>query len=219
MSKKKHAYKTKKQKLVREDELAPGIAAGLTQGLPAEEALRAHPVTGRPGVETIRHMTEDKKVHGMRVPVPHFVGKNASTGFVRESMGRKMGDVQMQFTPEVMRAMREGSLCLRCLEPQSYPFEDSHLPGCEGVLLHGPRYMKDRQILDIAMEFEGEVHVGPSKPMQEMLDAQDERMEKRRFIDRVLQGGQGRIPKAWLTDATLLESLTTEEIKALRRLI
>lgn len=215
---KRRGYKTKKQKLVREDELAPGIAAGLTQGIPKEEALRAHPTQGRPGVETIRHMTEDHNVSGMRVPVPHFIGKDASTGFVRESMGRRMGDVQLQFTPEVMRALQAGMICLRCLEPQRIPFEDSHLPGCEGVLIHGPRYMHDRQILDIAMEFEGEVHVGPSKPMQEILDAQDERMEKRKFITRVLEGGQGKIPKAWLTDATLLDGLSTEEIHALRRL-
>jgi hypothetical protein len=62
------------------------------------------------------------------------------------------------------------------------------------------------------MEFEGEKHIGPSLPVTEYLAEQDERIEKRKFVKRVLDGGQGKIPKQWLADATLLEGMSPDDV-------
>jgi hypothetical protein len=82
-----------------------------------------------------------------------------------------------------------------------------------------PRYcpvcgysVADRQVMDMAMEFEGERHLGPSKPIAEYMEEQELRVEKRKFIRQVLDGGQGKVPKEWLTDKELLEDLTPQEM-------
>jgi hypothetical protein len=206
----------KKPQLVNPDDLHPNMAPGLTQGVPRDEALAMFPAKGTDGVTALQHLTRDEPMEGLRgVPRPHFRAEDADTGFLRVSGDRTLRDAAMFYTHEMMNALRAGMVCLRCLEPQSHSFADDHIEGCEGVLIHGPRYMRDRQILDIAMEFEGNKHLGPSKPMQELLDEQDERVEKRRFIKGILDGGQGRIPKEWLRDATLMDGLSPDDVRAL----
>ena len=66
--------------------------------------------------------------------------------------------------------------------------------------------VKDRQIMDIAMEFEGERQLGPSKPIGEYLQEQEARKEKRKFAKRAIAYGGMKIPKEWERDATLLGS-------------
>lgn len=146
---------------------------------------------------------------------PRFHAENVDTGLVRESLGRKFMDAEIVYPEEVRRAILAGMICLKCQEPQELPFEDSHIDGCEGVLVRGKHYMRDWQIIDCAHEMEGEKHLGPAKPMREFLDQQDARLEKRKFIKRVLDGGRGRIPSSWLRDATLMEGLDVEDRKAL----
>lgn len=193
-------------------ELHPSLRAGLTQGASAEEAQQhLGAVANHDGRDIVKYMREEQQSSTARVPTPRFAGSDSSTGFVRQSLDRKMGDALLTFPPEVIRAIQSGMICLRCLEPQSWAFEDAHLEGCEGVLIHGPHYMKDRQVMDFAMEFEGDKHIGPSKPMSELAEEQDARVEKRLFIKRVADGGQGHIPKDWLKDATLLEGLAPAE--------
>lgn len=208
----------RKQRLDR-TRLAARVAEGITES-PEEErhAQSVHAANKTPsGVEMLRRWEAEQKSVG-RVPAPKFHAENNHTGFVRQRPdGTKLADATLNFPPEVLQAIQSGMICLRCLEPQTTPFQDLHIEGCEGVLLHGERYMRDRQVIDFAMEFEGERHLGPSRPMQEFLDAQDERVEKRKFLKRVLDGGQGRIPKAWLADATLLEGLSDDDRLALSR--
>lgn len=209
-----------KQARIDPSRLAPGVAAGLAQGREEIEAAdQAFAESGRmpSGVEMLRRWEAERGKVG-RVPTPKFIAQNTSTGFIRQRPdGSKVADAVLTFEPSTMRAMREGMICMRCLEPQPHTFADEHIEGCEGVQLHGPNYMKDRQIIDLAMEFEGEKHIGPSKPMQEFLDAQDERVEKREFVMRVLNGGQGRIPKEWLQDKELMDGLHPSDQLALIR--
>lgn len=127
---------------------------------------------------------------------------------VEEATGRIMRDASLRFNEETRNAIKAGNICLRCLEPQPTSFPDT----CD--LCGYP--MRERQILDVAMEFEGEVHLGPTKPLREFADAQSERLEKRKFIKRILDGGQGNVPKAWLHDAVLMEGLDPEDRRALR---
>lgn len=165
---------------------APLVAAGLTEGLTAEEADEALPKNlDAAGVEVIRHMREGPKTG--RVPTPRFVVRDDvnSDMVTTFSDGRHFRDTERIFPPDVLSAIRQGMICLRCLEPQPWSFADEHLPGCEGVSLHGAHYMKDRQILDLAMEMEGEVHLGPSKPISEYLLEQDLRHEERKFRARL----------------------------------
>lgn len=198
-------------------EIHPSMRAGLTQGASAEEAQQElGPVANTDGGDIVKYMREQKEATG-RVPVPRFIGSDSSTGFVRESHDRRMGDAVLTFPREVISAIQSGMICMKCLEPQATAFGDEHIEGCEGVLLHGPHYMRDRQIMDFAMEFEGDKHIGPSKPMSELAEEQDARVEKRLFIKRVAEGGQGRIPKEWLADATLLEGLTPAEQREIIR--
>jgi hypothetical protein len=168
---KRHVHK------VNPDDLHPSIAAGLTQGASAEEAQqhlgKITPV--KDGADIARELARTPTVDGSRVPLPRFTATTTDTGFVRESHDRRLADATLTFPPETFGALRAGMICLKCLEPQEHSFEDYHLEGCEGVALHGPTYMKDRQIMDLAMEFEGEKHIGPSKPMSEYLAEQDKR--------------------------------------------
>lgn len=201
-------------------ELMPRVAAGLAQGREeieaSDEDYRNSPHAPS-GVEMLRRWeSENGKTN--RVPTPKFIAQNKATGFVRQRPdGTRLADTVLAFPSDVLRSIKEGMICLRCLEPQTHSFADQHIEGCEGVMLHGPSYMKDRQIMDIAMEFEGDKHFGPSKPMTELLDEQEERLEKRKFVKRVLDGGQGRIPREWMQDATLLEGLSDDDKLALAR--
>jgi hypothetical protein len=197
------AYKTRKQKLIREDEVSPFIAKGLTQGVPAEEALEHFKPVGAPGIELARNLGAEQ-TYVNRVPTPRFVAAENPDALIEDpNTGRVMHDAVITVTDETFRAMQEGMICLRCLEPQAESF-----PDCCDLCGYA---MRDRQIIDIAMEYEGKKHIGPHKALREFLDDQEIRVEKRQFIRRVLDGGQGRIPKSWLSEATLLDGLTSAE--------
>ncbi len=173
----------KRRRHINPEELHPSLRPGLTQGASAKEAQEylGSIEPARDGTDVARYMREAGSAGDSRVPIPRFSGSDHATGFVRQSLDRRMGDALLTFPRDVIRAMQAGMICLRCLEPQPYAFADDHLEGCEGVLVHGPHYMKDRQIMDFAMEFEGDKHIGPSKPMSEYLEEQDLRVEKAKF--------------------------------------
>lgn len=185
-----------RSKKIRPEDLSPGLAPGLTVGATAEEALREHPVTHTEGVDVIRHMrTADARL-SRGVPFAQHVAESSVEAVWSDgATDRKQLDLNKTYTPEGMRLLREGRQCLRCDEPH---------PDAFPVLCDLCGYpMKERQIMDIAMEFEGTKHLGPRQPITEYMQALEERTEKRKFIDKVMDGGQGRIPKAWLRDATL----------------
>lgn len=175
---------------INPDNLAPGIAAGLTQGVSKEEVMRdlAAQASAPSGVESIRHMNHVE--HVGRVPLPKFVpDETPSDLVVIFPDGRAFREVEKMFQPDVIAAMRGGMICLRCLEPQAEAFGDDHLPGCEGVAMHGTRYMRDRMILDLNMEMRDGKHLGPAKPMSEYLDEQAIRAERARFDAKIAEGG------------------------------
>ncbi len=194
---------------IPERDLSPKIAGGLTQGVPLKELRGVGPELERgestpsemlamasergahapSGLEAMQHMNTEADSGSSRVPRPHFVGEDSITGLIREAPdGRKFADVKLHFTPDIMMAMRTGMMCLKCMEPQGYPWEDFHLPGCEGKAIRGDRYMRDWQIVDIAMEFEGETHIGPAKPLAEHDAEIEEKRLKRAFNEKIAQG-------------------------------
>lgn len=193
---------------VRDEDLSPGIAAGLTQGVPAEEALEAFPVRNVPtGVEVIRHMRDADQMleRSTGLPFARFVASsNASAVWSDGVTDRPQLDYTKTYTPDGMRLLREGRQCLRCDEPHPEAFPLS----CD---LCGYA-MGERQIMDMAMEFEGPKHLGPRKPIGEYMEELELRTEKRKFIDRVQEGGKGRIPKEWLHDAVLFPSGPPQQV-------
>lgn len=165
-------------------DLAPGIAEGITQGKHAgQEADERFKVETHLSGEQIvqQHLGGAQKTLG-RLPVfrallrddPESVWQDGQTD-------RLQRNVIAAVDPETMSAMRSGHMCLRCYEPspQSFP-EECSLCGYP---------MRERQIMDIAMEFRGNEHVGPAMPFNEFIAQQEERMEKAAFLKRLKDGG------------------------------
>jgi hypothetical protein len=84
---------------------------------------------------------------------------------------------------ETFQAIQAGHMCLRCLEPQPEAFPDQ----CD--ICTYP--MRERQVMDIAMEFRGEAHVGPGAPIAEYLAEQEERLER---LDHARRRAEGASP-------------------------
>lgn len=193
---------------VKPEHLAPRLQEGFTQGVPAEEALSYFESPTQDGVAQLRALRDVSPAGGTRVPTPRFVASVSDDSIMVEpATGRVMQDVELGMNPETRRAIQAGSICLRCLEPQPSPFPTL----CD--LCGYP--MAERQAMDVAVEFEGEIHLGPTRPISEFLEEQSERLEKRKFMKRILDGGKGKIPKSWLRDSTLMEGLDPVDRKAL----
>lgn len=156
-----------------------------------------HPVAeNRGGVVLASNLRDIPDIAGTRIPTPRFVAsENPDAFMIEENTGRVMQDAVIHFTAEVLDAVKAGNICLRCHEPQPFSFPEM----CD--VCGYP--MRERQIMDISMEFVGERHVGPAKPVKQYLEEMDERTEKRRFIDKLMEGGQGKVPREWLNDRTL----------------
>ena len=160
-----------------------------------EESKERFPKTpGVDGIQLARTLRDAERVVGTRVPLPKFVGKEPEQTSLVTTFpdGRNFREAHLTFQPETIRAMKAGMICLKCLEPQAYANEDKHMPDCEGLALHGPRYMrKGRQIIDLAMELEHSTgtHVGPSKPIGEHMAEMELRAEQRRFRKKIEAGG------------------------------
>lgn len=202
----KKRQRRKHEKDLRHDQFAPNVAAGLTfgtlDGISKREALEAHPVKRVDASQAVAHMTDaDQRMFRRdgRAMFAPFVARNSTDAVWTDGVtGRPQMDYSATFTKEGLDLLKEGRQCLRCGEPHpEKPFPVS----CDFC----GYAMKDRQVMDIAMEFEGERHLGPSRPIAEYLEEIELRKEKRRFIKRVREGGMGRIPKSWLRDATLGE--------------
>lgn len=187
MNRRKRNRALRGKQLVNPDNLAPRIAEGITQGVPKDEVFADLEASRQEERQIVKGMVE--QAHVGRVPLPRFVGADHPTSVVLTfADGRSFRETNKTFQPETMRALQAGMICLKCLEPQSHAFGDEHLPGCEGVALAGPTYMKDRQIIDLNMEFEGEKHIGPAKPIRQYLEEMDMRAEQRAFDRKIAEG-------------------------------
>jgi hypothetical protein len=200
---KKHARR------VNHSDLAPLISEGFTQDASVDEAFeeaeRKRPLSAVGAAGKIGHMLDvDKRLEQNRGGFASFVAMNDPKAVWTDGVtDRIQYDLHKNYTEGGMRLLSEGRQCLRCDEPLDPAFPIS-CPICHYAVA-------DRQIMDIAMEFEGTLHLGPSRPISEYMEEQEARLEKRKFIRRVLDGGQGHVPKEWLTDKDLLEGLTPQE--------
>lgn len=199
----------RKRQRINSTDLAPLIAQGYTEDASPDEAFE-HAEQQRPlervgakgKLEHMKHV--DERLAAARGGFAGFVATNDPGAVWQDGVtDRLQYDLHKTYTAGGMRLLREGRQCLRCDEPLDPAFPIS-CPVCGYAV-------NDRQIMDMAMEFEGERHLGPSKPITEYMQEQEARVEKRKFIRRVLDGGQGKVPKEWLSDKELLEDLTPQE--------
>ena len=199
----------RKQQRINAADLAPLVAEGYTEDASAEEAFQEaehkRPLGDVGSKGKLAHLRDvDARLEQNRGGFAGFVASNDAGAVWTDGVtDRVQYDLHKNYTPGGMRLLREGRQCLRCDEPLDPAFPVK-CPLCGYSV-------KDRQVMDIAMEFEGEKHLGPSRPITEYMEEQDARVEKRKFIRRVLEGGQGKVPKEWLRDATLIEDLTPQE--------
>lgn len=129
----------------------------------------------------LQHMRDDDP-YGGRVPVARFVAEHdASEVWTDGVTDRMLAGVNKTFTAETINAMKAGYICIRCLEPQGESF-----PLCCSLCGYA---MRDRQIRDFSLEFEGEKHLGPSRPISEYIDELDAAAEKRKFDKKIESGG------------------------------
>lgn len=172
---------------VNRDNLAPKIAAGITEGASAHEALEEFPVQAKvDGAELVQsHLGgEHESFEGTRIPRPRFVASDdLNSVWHDEPTGRLQRNAELKIEAETFQAMQAGYICLRCLEPQP----DAFPIACD---LCGYS-MRERQVMDIAMEFRGEKHVGPGAPIAEYLAEQDERLER---LDHARRKQEGASP-------------------------
>jgi hypothetical protein len=173
------------QKVPDLNALSPMIAEGITYGKHAlEEADEKFPPVQMPdGAEMVSHLRSADERMADKKFAP-FVASNSTDAVWTDGVtDRLQMDYVTSFTEEGLRYLREGRQCLRCHEPHpDEPFPDQ----CD---ICGYA-MKERQILDISIEFEGLKHIGPQKGISSYLEEQEERMERRAFEERQLNGGR-----------------------------
>jgi hypothetical protein len=81
---------------------------------------------------------------------------------VRLADGREFIDVNMAMPDTDVERIRQGYVCIRCLEPQSKPFPEV----CESKLPNGERWcnfpMREKQAGEFAAMYKGTVKLGSS---------------------------------------------------------
>lgn len=207
----RNATKKKRNKIDPDKDLAPLIAEGYTEGLSAKEALEAHPVKGKDsGIVLARRFgeAERRSLENSRDSSVTFIAEPNPEARVHDSTGRVMFDAKVKMPTEHRRQIQAGYRCIECYEYWGGDYLPLSCPVCGFEA-------RARQFVRAQVEFEGETHVGPSKPMREILDEQEERMAKRDFILKKVDGGGGKIPREWLHDATLMEGLAPDVRKAI----
>jgi len=146
------------RKRIKADQLAPGIAEGYTEDVPLER-LDAELADRSRAEADPSYLDEPALVPGTRIPAPRFFVEHDTEGIWLVHSGRVHRGARIILLPETLEAMKAGMICLRCMEPQDepFPFRCTSPPemGCEYRI-------SDRQLRDIAIEYEGETELGPT---------------------------------------------------------
>lgn len=189
MSRKKRdrtAAKSRRHKLNLEN-LAPKVALGITEGASAKEALaeldaRGVKPEGIDGAELVAsHLGGEQELIG-RIPRPRFVASDDTHSVWDDGVTHRLQrNAILKMDRATFDAIKAGHICLRCLEPQPDAFPET----CD--LCGYP--MRERQGLDIKMEFRGETHVGPGMPIAQWEAEQEEKAERAEFERRKREGG------------------------------
>jgi hypothetical protein len=165
-------------KRIKPDQLAPKIEEGFTEGpLTPEQARREFPVRRAPG-PSYAHMSAPRK---RGEPYVAMVLEPNGVPISEPNTGRRFQDVDVIVTEEEAAEMKAGYRCLRCKEP----FEEAYPASCSVCGYE----VRDRQGLDAPLELDGRRHVGPSRPLGEIMDELELRQELAAFEQKILEGG------------------------------
>jgi hypothetical protein len=146
------------RKRVKPEQLAPKIAEGFTQDVPLDRVQQELPRRSDGPID-LRELTQPKTVEGTRVPLPKFLVEDDTTGVWTPTRGRVQRGARIILLPETLAAMKAGWICLRCMEPQDEAFPAV----CQSPPEMGCVYpIAERQLRDIAVEYEGETELGPT---------------------------------------------------------
>src|SRR6266568_6622925 len=133
-------------------DLAPLVAEGYTEGASETEAFQEadHKRPIQKAGASLEHMKSvDGRLARNRGGFASFVATDDPGAVWTDGVtDRIQYDLHKTYTEGGMRLLREGRQCLRCDEPLDPSFPIS-CPICGYAVM-------DRQIMDIAMEFEGE---------------------------------------------------------------
>jgi hypothetical protein len=146
------------RKQVKSDQLAPGIAEGFTQDVPLERIDSELGLDKAAGAG-LEHLREDELVPGSRIPLPKFLVQDEADEVFHLQSGRVQRGARVILLPETLQAMKAGWICLRCMEPQerAFPLRCTSPPE---MACNYP--ISQRQLRDIAREYEGEQELGPT---------------------------------------------------------
>jgi len=163
------------------DSIIEGLHPAQQEGLSIEGEDIASSPSGPTSSDLIGHM---KGKDTGRLPAIRFVAEADPSEIWSLGDDRIVGGVDVTVTPEMSKAIQAGYICLRCNEPHDEPFPIAcSLCGYS---------MKEFQVRDYALEFKGDKHLGPSKPISEYLDEMEVEAEKKRFLKKIA-GGASRM--------------------------
>ena len=149
--------RNREKRRVKREQLAPLIAEGFTDGVPVDRIDEELPKPRGP--VDLRELTQPEMVEGTRVPLPKFLVEDDTSGLWTPQRGRVQRGAKIILLPETLNAMKAGWICLRCMEPQDEAFPEV----CQSPPEMACEYpIRERQLRDIAQEYEGEQTVGPS---------------------------------------------------------
>jgi hypothetical protein len=197
-TRKQFKRKLKRQR-VNLDNLAPKIAQGITEGANAREAQaelddRMGKVSDFSGDDLVQqHLGGEQEKFG-RIPVPRFVASDdVNSVWLDEPTQRLQRNAVLKMEKETFEAIQAGYICLRCLEPQDEAFPDV----CQSPPEMGCTYpIRERQSMDLRMEFRGTTHIGPGAPIGQYLAEQEERLER---LDHAKRKEEGSSPMQAVT--------------------
>lgn len=166
---------------VKANQLAPKIEEGFTDSPMTEEDARKEFPTQERQKRDLSFLRESRYLPGTRLPIPEMVLIPNDAVIEEPNTGRRFVDVDQGMHPEARRAIQSGNMCLRCKEPQPEAFPiRCDVCGYE---------MRERQILDCTHELAGEIHVGPSRPLEEFMEELEERQSRNAFDQKIREGG------------------------------
>jgi hypothetical protein len=180
----------RKSKKIDPSRLHPVMAAGLTEGKHSleEAAELPDPADKRDSVALLKEAAEVTHVEGTRVPTPRFVVEDSLDSVWHLGDDRLQRNSVQTMSKEVVDAIRTGHMCLRCYEPQPVAFP---------VVCDFCEYpMHDRQVMDFAMEFEGDRHLGPAKPITEYMEEKEELIRQITALEQRKTGKKMSVPRS-----------------------
>lgn len=163
-------------------EMSPKQVAGLEIGGEAVDSAYSPDAKQKDASDLIRHMADAEFGRGSQGV--RFVAEDDPEEFWSMGDDRIVGGADKTFTQSAVQAMQAGFICIRCHEvhDEAFPIACS-LCGYS---------MKELQVRDFALEFQGGKHLGPSKPISEHMEEMQERLLKDRF-ERKIKAGASRM--------------------------